>query len=225
MRSLSREEVRRVDAEAIEALGLPGIVLMENAGRSAVDALMRTGVSGRVVICAGKGNNGGDGFVMARHLSNRGVDVRTLLFARPEALTGDAAIAWNVIDRAGSSRRVLGDAFDAAAVEEELCAAEWIVDALLGTGLRGPVTGGAARLIERINAAGKKTFAIDLPSGMDCDTGEPLGICVRADVTATFVARKRGFDAPSSRRWTGRVEVCDIGVPNDWLLRRFGASE
>src|SRR5881394_299563 len=98
---LTRAEVRELDRRAIEEYGVPGVVLMENAGRGAAEVLLRLGVRGRVVICCGKGNNGGDGFVIARHLDNREVPVQVLLFARPEDLTGDAAINYRIIARSG----------------------------------------------------------------------------------------------------------------------------
>ena len=99
--SLSREQVRAIDRHAIEIYGMPGIVLMENAGRGAVEVLAKLGVTGKVVICCGKGNNGGDGFVMARHLDIRRIPVHILLFARPEDLTGDAAINYQIAARSG----------------------------------------------------------------------------------------------------------------------------
>lgn len=212
-RALSRDEVRNVDRRAIEEFGVPGVVLMENAGRGSANLLIELGVQGPVVVCAGKGNNAGDGFVVARHLENRGDDVRVLLFCRPEELKGDAEVNYRIIASAGTPIRVFGDEFDPAELDRELRRADWIVDALLGTGTRGEVREPFATIIERINAAGAKVLAVDLPSGMDCDTGESLGVCVRADHTATFVARKLGFDAPGAPHRTGEVHVIDIGVP------------
>lgn len=223
-RTLTREEVRAVDRAAIEEFGLPGVVLMENAGRGAVEVLQQAGIEGPVVLCCGQGNNGGDGFVMARHLENRGQAVRVLLFADPEKLAGDAAVNFRVLQRAGTPLRCFRGDIPAGELEAELSAADWIVDALLGTGLRGDVREPSRSLIEQINAAGKKVFAVDLPSGLDCDTGQPLGVCVRAHHTATFVAEKAGFANEAARSWTGNVQVVDIGVPRV-LLARFGLSE
>ena len=109
IRPLSRAEVREVDRRAIDEFGLPGAVLMENAGRGAAELLLKRKPTGSVVICAGKGNNGGDGFVVARHLENRGVPVRVILFALPSRLQGDAAIFFHVLNRAGTSIEVVGD--------------------------------------------------------------------------------------------------------------------
>ena len=219
---MSRAEVRDVDRRAIEEFGLPGGVLMENAGRGCVDWLAELGASGQVVICAGKGNNGGDGFVIARHLENRGIDVRVLLFANPEALQGDAKINYVTIERAATPIRVLADIqsednFESV-VNEELASADWIIDALLGTGTKGSLREPFPAIINAINRASTHTLAIDLPSGLDCDTGLPINsgnpVAVNANFTATFVARKMGFENYSSRAFTGDVRVIDIGVPH-----------
>lgn len=218
---MSRDKVRNVDQRAIEDFGLPGVVLMENAGRGCVDWLKELGINGRVVICVGKGNNGGDGFVIARHLENRGHDVRVLLFANPETLRGDARINYQVIDRAQTPIRVLDDSLPEdkleSAVSEELAQADWIIDALLGTGTSGSLRQPFPAIINAINQTAAQTMAIDLPSGQDCDTGLPVDSdtpsVVKADFTATFVARKLGFENPSAKEFTGEVRVIDIGVP------------
>lgn len=224
MRPLTRDEVRDVDRRAIGEFGLPGIVLMENAGRGAVEVLVGLGIHGRVVICAGKGNNGGDGFVMARHLEIRGFEPRVLLFCDPVELSGDAAINYGILQAAGLAGEVLGMSPNPARLNRELASADWIVDALLGTGTRGAIREPYLTAIEAINRAGKKVFAVDLPSGMDCDTGQPLGACVKAGHTATFVAPKIGFGAPGAAEWTGEVHVVGIGAPRK-LLRDVERSD
>jgi NAD(P)H-hydrate epimerase len=215
--SLTRSQVRSIDAKAIAEYGLPGIVLMENAGRGAAEILVELDAHGPVVICAGKGNNGGDGFVIARHLELFGVETRVLLFCDPHELAGDAATNFHVLVRAQQRLDVLGKSPDAAALDQKLSAADWIVDALLGTGMQGSIREPYLAVIEAINRSGKKVFAVDLPSGMDCDTGQPLGACIRADHTATFVARKIGFDAPGAQKLTGQIHVVGIGVPQRLL--------
>src|SRR5436190_17960027 len=124
--SLTRSQVRDFDAQAIADYGLPGIVLMENAGRGAADVLVGLGIHGPVVVCAGKGNNGGDGFVIARHLEGHGFDARVLLFANPDELAGDAAVNWHILERGATPRRVLGRQPAWADVERELSEADWI---------------------------------------------------------------------------------------------------
>ena len=216
-RYMSRDEVRDVDRRAIEEYGLLGVVLMENAGRGCTDLLLSLGVQGPIVICAGKGNNGGDGFVIARHLENHGVPVRVLLFASPEDLHGDAAVNYRVLEASGTPIRTIA-APTRAIVDTELAGAEWIVDALLGTGTRGEIREPFLTVIQSINSASAQVLAVDLPSGMDCDTGESLGGCVVAKHTATFVAPKLGFQFDASNRFTGTVHVVDIGVPKAMLV-------
>lgn len=228
MRSLSRREVRDVDQRAIAEYGLPSIVLMENAGRNAAALLVEIGASGPIAIACGKGNNAGDGFVIARHLENLGLTPRVLLAAAVQDYAGDAAINHGVAARAGLSILPLADA-PQAIWEEQLTGTGWIVDALLGTGCTAAARGSMATAIQAINAVRSRgsvqVFAVDLPSGLDCDTGLPLGHCVRADVTGTFVARKRGFDQPESAAFTGRVHVLDIGVPRRLLMDCGGVGK
>ncbi|HET6323221.1 MAG TPA: NAD(P)H-hydrate epimerase [Planctomycetaceae bacterium] len=223
LRPLTRDEVREVDRRAIEDLGLPGIVLMENAGRGAAELLIQLGIDGPVTIVAGKGNNGGDGFVIARHLANHGIDVRVLLFADPHELAGDALTNYRVLCASGLSTRNCAEG-GSADWDGVLRSGSWIVDSLLGTGTQGTVREPFATVIEQINAAGVAVFAVDLPSGLDCDTGQPLGPCVRAAHTATFVAPKHGFGAPGAAAYTGTVHVIDIGVPQS-MLQAFALPE
>jgi NAD(P)H-hydrate epimerase len=218
-RTLSRHQVRDVDRRAVDELGMPSVVLMENAGRGAAELLMQLGIQGDVVICAGKGNNGGDGFVIARHLENHDHRVQVLLLCDPSELAGDAAINYGILEQAGTAAEVLGSAPDLRRLADRLRGADWIVDALLGTGTQGEIREPYRSAIELINQSPARVLAVDLPSGLDCDTGQPLGPCVQADHTATFVARKRGFDAAGAPAFTGQVHVIDIGVPRSLLKR------
>jgi NAD(P)H-hydrate epimerase len=218
---LSRDEVRAIDRRAIEEFGVPGVVLMENAGRGAAELLISLGVPGLVTICCGKGNNGGDGFVIARHLDNRGVPVRVFLFAKPEELTGDALINYRIIAKSGLPITIYPDAsFDDRALSGELARSAWIVDALFGTGLTGAVRPPFQRVIATINASKARVLAVDIPSGLDCDTGEPLGPTVRADHTVTFVAMKKGFANATAKEWLGEAHIVDIGAPRVLLISR-----
>ena len=211
---LSREQARELDRRAIEDLGVPSLVLMENAGRGTAELLLRLGVHGRVAVCCGKGNNGGDGFVIARHLDIQGTAVKVLLFGRPEDLSPDAAVNYHILERAGLPLRVFADhELDAAAVRQELGSVEWVVDALFGTGLRGPVRAPYDQVITAINDSLARVLAVDIPSGLDCNTGQPLGPTVRARHTATFMALKKGYVNPAAREWLGQVHVLDIGAP------------
>jgi NAD(P)H-hydrate epimerase len=220
---LSRDEVRALDRRAIEEWGLPGVVLMENAGRGTAELLLALGTRGRVLVCCGKGNNGGDGFVIARHLDNHGVPVRVLLFARPDDLHGDAAINYRVLARSGVPLTVHAGTVPEDEVRQEWAAAEWVVDALFGTGLTSAVRPPLDRVIALINESQARVLAVDLPSGLDCDTGAPLGPTVRAEHTATMAAWKKGFATPAARPWLGEVHLIDIGVPRR-LLEEAGAA-
>lgn len=222
MRTLMRAEVREVDHRAMAEYGIPGIVLMENAGRGCAELINRDWPVGTVVICCGKGNNGGDGFVIARYLENTGWSVRVRLVHPPDQTTGDAAVFLQSVLKVGTDVRVIrgpsGGPADALAISwssftSELKSADLIVDALLGTGLNGEVKSPYAEIIEAINASESLVLAIDLPSGLDCNLGTPLGHCVHAARTATMVARKVGFEVPESVEYTGPVDVVDIGLP------------
>ncbi len=210
---LSREEVRSVDQRTIEEFGLPGIALMENAGRGVFDLLLSLGVTGPVKIAAGKGNNGGDGFVIARHLDNAGIPVQIYLFADPDQLKGDAAINYRVAEQMGLEIRSDPGLNNPKEFQRFLEDADWIVDALLGTGLQGTIRSPYTTAIQIMNQTNKNILAVDLPSGLDCDTGLPLGDCITATHTATFVAEKKGFALPASKQYTGTISVLDIGAP------------
>jgi NAD(P)H-hydrate epimerase len=221
LRPLSRDEVRSIDARAARELGMPTVILMENAGRGAAAWLRDRGVptTARGLILCGPGNNGGDGGVVARHLDLWGYAVRVVWFARAERLQGDAAVQYQILARAGFDQACWDDepAVTPERLDALLAEADWLVDALLGTGLTRPVEGQLRTVIEAINRAGKPVLALDLPSGLDADTGQPLGVAVRAQATATFVAPKRGFSAPGADTYTGSVAVIDIGVPRALL--------
>jgi NAD(P)H-hydrate epimerase len=211
---LSRDEVRALDRRAIEEYGMPGAVLMENAGRGAAEVLRSLGIHGKVVVCCGKGNNGGDGFVMARHLDNWHVPVCVLLFGRPEDLAGDAALNYRVIARAGLPiESYPGKDVDQTKLTQELAVAEWIVDGLFGTGLAGAVRAPFDSIIRCINASPARVLALDIPSGLDCDTGTPTEPTVRATHTVTFAALKKGFTSAGAKPWLGKVHLVEIGVP------------
>jgi len=213
---LTRDEVRDVDRRAIEEYGLPGVVLMENAGRGCAELVD----AGPVVICCGKGNNGGDGYVIARHLDNRGIAVEIISVCPVEELKGDARINADVAVKAGLKITVASDARDWEAVEDRVRSAKWIVDSLLGTGFTGTLREPYLTAIRTVNSSsvsGRKVLAVDVPSGLDVDTGLPASECIKADVTATFVAIKPGFLQPTARPFLGQVKVVEIGVPRSLL--------
>jgi NAD(P)H-hydrate epimerase len=171
--------------------------------------------SAQVLILCGPGNNGGDGGVIARHLDACGLNVSVVWFADPEHLRGDAATQWTILAKSGIAQVAWKpqEGFDSARFAALLTGADWVVDALLGTGLVRPVEGILYAVIQAINTSGKSILALDLPSGLDADTGRPLGIAVQALATITFVSRKIGFDCTGASDYTGEVAVVDIGAP------------
>jgi NAD(P)H-hydrate epimerase len=217
--TLTREQVRELDRRAIEGFGVPGIVLMENAGRGCAELLMRLNPNRMpTVILCGPGNNGGDGFVIARHLDNHGWPISVHIFARHNrGEPGDADVNFDILFTSGIQfTQYRPDLFEPQHREfflHAFAAGGYVVDALFGTGLSRPLGTPFDWLVGMVNDSGKPVLAVDIPSGLDCDTGEPLGPTVRATHTATFVAPKRGFLNPKSREWTGEVHVIDIGAP------------
>jgi NAD(P)H-hydrate epimerase len=221
VKSLSRDQIREVERRAIEEYGVPEIVLMENAGRDAAELLIELGSKGLVTICCGRGNNGGDGLVIARHLDNRGLPVHVVQLGKPE--TPAAKTNYQIVRRSGLPLTLLELTGPIADQFRNLIApAEWVVDALFGTGLRGPLRSPFDQAVMAINARTALVLAVDIPSGLDCDTGIHDGACVRADYTATFVAPKKGFDVPEAAAWLGQVHVLDIGAPRRCLEEVYG---
>ena len=185
MTTLTRDEVRKVDQIAIDEYGVPGVVLMENAGRGCVETLVSLGVTGPVVICCGKGNNAGDGLVMARHLELRDIPARLLFWSAPDQLRGDAGTNYQIAHRSGHEIHVLRGAGQQLA--ELTKDADWIVDALLGTGARGAPRTPLDAVIQQLNACDGRKLALDLPSGLDCDTGEIASPTFQADHTLSLI--------------------------------------
>jgi NAD(P)H-hydrate epimerase len=216
MRRLTRKQVREVDHLAIVEYHVSGIVLMENAARGAAEVVLRrlAGVARPVVgIVAGPGNNGGDGLAMARHLHNHGVAVQLFHPADVNRLSPDAAANYRIVGRMPIAK------IPASADAIRGFDGDLLIDALFGTGLTEPPRADAAALIDAMNYCDADVFAVDLPSGLDADTGEPLGLAVRAAATATFVAEKLGFANPRSRDHTGEITVIDIGCPREIIDR------
>lgn len=216
--TITRAQVREIDRVAVERYGIPGIVLMENASRGVADravTMLGTGTKSAVVIC-GSGNNGGDGFAVARHLHIRYIQTAIVLTRPPERYRGDAATNLRIVQAMGMA--ILDASVDPLRVLDRLKPHDLVVDALLGTGLEREVRPPLVGIIEWMNNQKAPVLAVDVPSGLDCDTGNPLGIAVRAVETVTFVMRKQGFLVPGAERYTGKVHVVDIGVPRELVV-------
>ncbi|MEK7996727.1 MAG: NAD(P)H-hydrate epimerase [Planctomycetota bacterium] len=214
---MTRDEVRAFDAWAINTLGIPGVVLMENAGRSCAELVrdkLKDVTDPKVCIFCGTGNNGGDGYVIARHLINDGFDITVVVCGDPGKTKGDARTNLDILERMGRriERLNAADADLPEQVRSLTAGAALIVDGLFGTGLRGQLSNEYKRLIEAVNACGCPILAVDIPSGLDCDSGEPLGAAIEAAWTVTFVAVKKGFTSARAARYTGEIFVASIGI-------------
>ncbi len=227
---LTREAARALDELATAEYGIPSIILMENASFHIADIALHLApgrhAAPRIVIVCGPGNNGGDGLAAARHLHNAGADVRIVLAAPGAALTGDAAANLRIVQK--MSLPILVE--DAADPGGALRAAadgspDLLIDAILGTGAREPVREPLAGIIAALDRAAKEfrvpVLSVDIPSGLDCDTGEPLGAAVHADVTVSLAGLKRGFASLAAQSYLGDVLVVDIGAPKE-LTARLG---
>jgi NAD(P)H-hydrate epimerase len=216
MRYLSAEEARNVDWLAKSQGHIMGIVLMENAGRGIAEILLAENPKGKVVICCGRGNNGGDGFVIARHLNAAGVDVQVLLFANPKELMGDACMNHAIIAHSDIPMKVLTSP-SAENLKNIFKDAVWVVDALVGTGQKGILRSPFDIVVRQINESGVKVLAVDLPSGLDADIGTASDPTIKATITATMVTPKTGFQNPEAQSYLGKLMVVGIGLPK-WLL-------
>jgi NAD(P)H-hydrate epimerase len=210
MTRLSRAQVREIDRLAIEKYKIPGIVLMENAARAALEVacdMLDDNCVGQIIILCGGGNNGGDGLAVARHLRNLGGDVYIALTTDPAKYKGEAKINWEIV------QAMKIKTFPADPERILTSRAVLMVDAVFGTGLSEPPRPPIPDLVAAVNKSGVPVLSIDLPSGMDCDTGEALGACIKANRTITFVAEKVGFENPNAAHYTGQVSVGSIGCP------------
>ena len=212
MKHYTCKECKEMDRISTEEYGVPSIVLMENAGRGIAQYILSQKPSGLIIICSGKGHNGGDGLVIARHLDNHQIPVQVLLFANPKLLQGDEKTNYDIVIKSHIPLTVI-DNKNIYTLNNYLNQAEWVIDALLGTGLKGHIKPPYDAVIEAIHSAQKKVLAVDIPSGLDGDTGEPLGHAVRATVTLTMLGLKQGFSNPKAKQYTGMVKVVDIGLP------------
>ena len=217
---LTREEMRELDRKAIEEFKIPGIILMENAGRNVAEEIFRmihNPQDTKVAILCGKGNNGGDGFVVARHLYNRNITVSVFLVAKITDILndGDAATHLQILISMKVPVRETLDINGVNVVLKELNSYDILVDALFGTGLSGEVREPYKTLISGLNKLNKPMVSVDIPSGLDCNDGKILGAAVKATKTVTFAVSKKGFYTGEGPSCTGQVVVTDISIPRE----------
>jgi NAD(P)H-hydrate epimerase len=216
MEYLESRIIRRIDTAAVQELGIAGLLLMENAARGACDVLEGGKPQGRIIILSGPGNNGGDGLAMARLLAANGIESDIHLVRAGKSLTSDTQSNLEFLYRSGI-RVQESDSESLQAVLAGLASDDWIVDALLGTGISGTLRSPFCEIVGAINQSAAQVMSVDVPSGLDADTGEACGMAVRANVTVTFVATKAGFRFEHALPYLGRIEVRQIGVPLKWL--------
>ena len=213
---VTASEMQAMDRDTIDNFGIPGIVLMECAGRGATRSLVKNCIGTamcNVGIMAGRGNNGGDGFVIARHLSHRGIPVTVYLLSDKNKVKGDAAVNLALLPKLQIPVIELPDIEAFQAQKKTMHRHDVWVDAILGTGLKSEVTGYFKTVIDFINQLQKTVFAVDIPSGLNADTGQPCGCCIRAQATATFGFAKIGHLVYPGAAYTGDLDVIDIGIP------------
>lgn len=215
---LTAAQMAKVDRTTIDDVKIPGVVLMENAGQGVVREiveLLEDAHGKTILVFCGKGNNGGDGYVIARHLHNFGAEVSVFLAGKKDAIKGDAKINLTILENMGM------DVHEISSIEQiqEFHRVDLVVDALLGTGVTGPVTGFFGELIEAMNSYDAPIVAVDLPSGMETDTGAVHGACVDADLTVTMAHLKAGLLFSPAQDFAGDIVIADIGVPPEISLK------
>jgi len=209
-------QMQEMDRRTIQEFGIPGRVLMENAGRGATRFFLKRLYSrgpGRVGVLAGRGNNGGDGFVMARYLAQRRIDVKVFLLAKSSTVQDDAAANLQLLAASNVPVIEIPDEHAFAAQLGDMQLQKYWIDALLGTGLNADVKGYYRQVIDFINTCDRPVMAVDIPSGLHTDTGQPCGTCIQASATATFAFAKIGHVIYPGAQYCGHVDIIDIGIP------------
>lgn len=210
------EDIRKIDQAAVRDYGMSILLLMENAGRSVSDLISAKYPPCKVLVFSGKGNNGGDGFVAARHLSNRGFSVRVALLEDPAELQADPFLNFSILTKMGIPCFQV-EKVSELELSEQLNKTDLVVDAMLGVGVHRVVEGVFARAIHAINASQRPVVSIDIPSGLDADNGQIHGVAVMATQTITLALPKTGLFVGEGVRCAGEIVVADIGIPKKLL--------
>src|SRR5215212_6657312 len=216
MRVLNTAQMREADRRAIEDIGIPSLVLMENAGRqtvAAMEAMYGDLLERQVAVLCGRGNNGGDGFVVARTLMQRGVSVSVFLMGRVAEVRGDARTNLEILGRLGLTVVEIADSQAWELHFSEVSDCTLIVDAIFGTGLKAPISGFIESVVTDVNASGIAVVAVDLPSGLSADSADPIGPSIDAGLTVTLAAPKLPLVLPPAETHAGDIVIADIGIP------------
>lgn len=215
---ISADEARRLDKIAVEKFSIPSIILMENAGKNTAEIILKKLAKRhplQVAIFCGGGNNGGDGFVIARHLFNNDVKVKVFTAQKISKYTGDALINLNII------QKIKIPIVDISTQKIKIPKVDLIVDALLGTGTKGKIREPYKKIIQKINSAKIPVLSVDIPSGIDADTGKKQGVAVKSNLTVTMVAIKKGLLVNDGRKHSGKIIITDIGIIRKMLENHF----
>src|SRR3954468_24401960 len=218
MRILNAAQMREADRFTIEEIGIPSLVLMENAGRqvvAAMEAAFEKELEGRVAVLSGRGNNGGDGFVVARTLLQRGIDTVVFVIAPVADVRGDARTNLDILGRLGVTVVEINDEQSWELHFSEISQCSLIVDAMFGTGLKEGLSGMLETVVADVNASDIPIVAIDLPSGLSADTPHLVGDCVDASMTVTLAAPKLPLVLPPGEAYGGDIVIADIGIPRE----------
>ena len=216
MKVLNSEQMRKIDKKTIEEIGIIGPILMENAGLQIHNALIQQfpePQKERIVIIAGKGNNGGDGFVVARHLFNQGCSLKVLLLGSKKELKGDAALNCGIAERIGIDIFEISSTRTWDSYKKHVKQSTLLIDAIFGTGLTKPAAGLYSKVIDEINKAKAFKIAVDIPSGLSSDTFQIIGPCVKANLTVTLAAPKIAHLLPPAEDYIGKLVTADISIP------------
>ncbi len=218
-RTVTAAEMREIDRRTIEEYGVPGFELMEKAGRAVAEraAELAGPPPRKILVLSGKGNNGGDGLAAARYLHQKGYSVQVFLFSEGTKLKADPARNFVANAKLSIPTRVVGEHFAWETVPELFRDSDLIIDALFGVGLDRDLKEPYRSLIENVNRSGRKVLSVDIPSGLDSDTGKIHGAAIRATVTVTMGLAKKGFYEGEGPHVTGKVEVADIGFPKELI--------
>src|SRR4051812_44911932 len=218
MRILNAAQMREADRYTIEEIGIPSLVLMENAGRqvvAAIEATYESALEGRVAVLCGRGNNGGDGFVVARTLLQRGIDTAVFVVGAVMDVRGDARTNLDILGRLGVTVVEINDEQSWELHFSEIAQCSLIVDAIVGIGLKSPLAGMMETVVADVNASDIPIVSIDLPSGLSADTPHLVGDCIDASMTVTLAAPKIPLIVPPGEAHAGDVVIADIGIPYD----------
>jgi len=222
VKAVTSGQIQQLDKQAIEGLGIDSLFLMENAGRGVsqfVEEILNKKNNDKVVVICGKGNNGGDGFVVARHLLNRGKSVSVFLLGKKTDIKKDAEANLKKLKALNCEVAEIADEKSQKYFYDILPNSDILVDAIFGVGLKGQIKGIASDIISAMNKSNKPIVSIDVPSGLDSTTGEICGFCVKSTLTVSFTLAKRGFFLKNGPEYIGELSVIDIGIPKELVAK------